>query len=216
MIQIIELISNQITVLEAIRDRDEANYTDKDAEMLGVLNLCYDLLTRTEEISSIVVKQPEEMKEPGHEEEYIRQYGITSNAFADFCFNVATKTGKVDMRELLRWFIPSYRKTSILTDIREATISDYLTYKRAMLADNYEKIINSTLNTTAMNNTYDVHFNDESDSNNKGFKISLQDAISYVDSNNGSNNSYFADYKGGTVSVVCNETGFIAYEAQVK
>jgi len=33
---------------------------------------------------------------------------------------------------------------------------------------------------------------------------------------NGTDESYFADYKGGVVSVVCNETGEMIYEENVK
>jgi len=64
--------------------------------------------------------------------------------------------------------------------------------------------------------TYDVHFNDNNDSNSKGFKMTLKEAKDYINSNNGSKNSYFADYKKGTVSVVCNETGETVYETEVK
>ena len=61
--------------------------------------------------------------------------------------------------------------------------------------------------------TYDVHFND---SNSKGFKLSIEECKDYINSNNGTNDSYFADYKGGTVSVVCNETGDVVYEENIK
>ena len=64
--------------------------------------------------------------------------------------------------------------------------------------------------------TYDVVFNDDQDSNNKGFEYSKEDAIGYIESNNGTNESYFDDYKGGTVQVVCNEDGEVVYEAEVK
>ena len=64
--------------------------------------------------------------------------------------------------------------------------------------------------------TYDVHFNDEQDSNSKGFKDSYNDCLSYIKQNNGTNNSYFGDYKGGTVSIVDNETGETVYEETVK
>ena len=64
--------------------------------------------------------------------------------------------------------------------------------------------------------TYDVHFNDENDSNNKGFECGKEDAIDYVKTNNGTNESYFEDYKGGEVSVVCNETGEQVYSETVK
>lgn len=64
--------------------------------------------------------------------------------------------------------------------------------------------------------TYDVHFNDEQDSNNKGFEMTKQEAIDYIKGYNVTNHSYFEDYKGGTVSVVCNETGETVYEEEVK
>ncbi len=64
--------------------------------------------------------------------------------------------------------------------------------------------------------TYNVHFNDSNDSNDKGFKLSFEEAKAYIESNNGTNNSYFEDYKGGMVSIVCNETGETVYEEEVK
>lgn len=64
--------------------------------------------------------------------------------------------------------------------------------------------------------TYDVHFNDSQDSSSKGFALSKEEAIDYVNSHNGINESYFHDYKGGSVSVVCNETGETVYEEEIK
>jgi hypothetical protein len=64
--------------------------------------------------------------------------------------------------------------------------------------------------------TYDVHFNDNNDSNSKGFEMTIEDANAYITSNNGTNNSYFSDYKGGSVSIVCNETEEVVYETEVK
>jgi len=63
--------------------------------------------------------------------------------------------------------------------------------------------------------TYDVVFNDETSSNGKGFKASFRYCFDYIRKNNGTNNSYFADYKKGTVSIVCNETGETVYETNV-
>lgn len=45
--------------------------------------------------------------------------------------------------------------------------------------------------------TYDVHFNDSENSNSKGFRLSIEECQEYINSNNGTNNSYFEDYKGG-------------------
>ena len=64
--------------------------------------------------------------------------------------------------------------------------------------------------------TYDVVFNNENDSNSKGFKSSIEDCKKYIELNNGSNDSYFADYKGGVVSVVCNETGETVYSEEIR
>ena len=64
--------------------------------------------------------------------------------------------------------------------------------------------------------TYDVHFNDDSNSNSKGFKQTLDFCRNYIETRNGSNESYFPDYKGGTVSIVCNETGETVFETEVK
>ena len=64
--------------------------------------------------------------------------------------------------------------------------------------------------------TYNVVFHNDQDSNDKGFSLSKEDAIAYVDLNNGTNESYFKDYKGGVVQVVCNENEEVVYETEVK
>lgn len=66
------------------------------------------------------------------------------------------------------------------------------------------------------NYTYDVHFNDEYDSNSKGMNATIEECRDYIDMYNGTDESYFEDYKGGIVSVVCNETGETVYEEVVK
>lgn len=66
-----------------------------------------------------------------------------------------------------------------------------------------------------LNQTFDIFFNDDNNSNNKGFALSLEDAKSYIKSNNGTNESYFQDYKGGTVSIVCNETEETVFETEI-
>ena len=67
-----------------------------------------------------------------------------------------------------------------------------------------------------MNKTYDVVFNDDCHSNSKGWNETLDYCIDYIKSNNGTDNSYFADYKGGVVSIVCNETDETVFDKPVK
>lgn len=66
------------------------------------------------------------------------------------------------------------------------------------------------------NCTYDVHFDDENNSNCKGWAVSFAECKDYIDAYNGTNESYFADYKGGTVSIYCNEFDETVYETEVK
>ena len=64
--------------------------------------------------------------------------------------------------------------------------------------------------------TYDVVFNDDTDSNSKGFESTFDYCKNYILAFNGSNHSYFADYKGGIVQIVCNETEEVVYEEEVR
>ncbi len=77
-------------------------------------------------------------------------------------------------------------------------------------------ILNAIEEKNATIATYDVRFNDNNDSNSKEFKMTLEEAKSYIKTNNGTNNSYFANYKGGSVSIVCNENEEVVYEEEVK
>lgn len=67
-----------------------------------------------------------------------------------------------------------------------------------------------------MTKTYDIYFNDAEKSNNEGFKMNIEEAKDYINQYNGTNDSYFADYKGGIVSIVCNETEEEVYSEEVK
>ena len=66
------------------------------------------------------------------------------------------------------------------------------------------------------NFTYDVEFDDDTDANSEGWHESYQYCKDYIESNNGTDWSYFADYKGGFVSIVCTETGDEVYCERVK
>jgi hypothetical protein len=62
---------------------------------------------------------------------------------------------------------------------------------------------------------YDVVFNDLHTTMSKGFAYSYDKAADYIDSNNGTNESYFANFKGGTASIVCNQTGVTVFQTEV-
>lgn len=68
----------------------------------------------------------------------------------------------------------------------------------------------------ATEKTYDVIFHDDLNCNDKGFDYSYEEALDYIKMYNGTNESYFEDYKGGVVTVVCNETGETVYEEEVR
>lgn len=141
----LEIISNEITILEA--ERDFGDITPEGLELLAALNLCYDLLSRTTEAQKLKVPTPPEMIEPGFDDDETPIYGVSSSQLADFAFTVATKTGTVDLRKLLREIISPFKQKHIAASvgIRANTISDYLTGKKSLTTDNYEKVINSTL-----------------------------------------------------------------------
>lgn len=64
--------------------------------------------------------------------------------------------------------------------------------------------------------TYDVYFNSETSSNNKGWKETYDYCREWIRENNGTGHSYFEDYTGGMVSIVCNETGETVFEERVR
>lgn len=62
---------------------------------------------------------------------------------------------------------------------------------------------------------YDVTFEDETDSNNKGWSETYETCQEYIKMYNGSKESYFADYKNGTVNILNTETGEIEYTEKI-
>ncbi len=64
--------------------------------------------------------------------------------------------------------------------------------------------------------TYNVVFNDDQNSNSKEMHNTYEECLQYIKNFNGSDHSYFADYKGGTVLIVCNETEEIVYSEKVR
>lgn len=67
-----------------------------------------------------------------------------------------------------------------------------------------------------MKKTYDVVFNDDNSSNEKGWKQTKGYCLDYIKAYNGTDESYFEDYKGGIVQIVCNETGEVVFEDYVR
>ena len=63
--------------------------------------------------------------------------------------------------------------------------------------------------------TYDVIFNDDNSSNRKGWHQTFEYCKNYIERNNGTNNSYFADYKGATFSSYCNEPDEEVYTYEI-
>lgn len=64
--------------------------------------------------------------------------------------------------------------------------------------------------------TYDVCFDDDNNSNGEGWHESYQYCKDYIEMTNGTNEGYFKDYKGGIVSIYCNETGEEVYSERVR
>lgn len=55
---------------------------------------------------------------------------------------------------------------------------------------------------TNKNHKFDVRFDSDTMSDRKGFKSSYEYCFDYISMYNGTNESYFEDYKGGTVSII--------------
>lgn len=142
----LETISDEITIFEA--ERDFGDITPEGLEQLAVLNLCYDLLCRTKIAQSETIHQPEKIKEPGLEDDFIPKYGVASSQLADFSFAVVTKQGSVDLRSLLReiMFRHTAKHVAEKIGVRGPTISDYFREKTGLNTDTWERIVNYCIN----------------------------------------------------------------------
>lgn len=63
---------------------------------------------------------------------------------------------------------------------------------------------------------FDVQFDDELNSVSKGFAESRKFCMDYIRMNNGRNESYFPDFKGGIVSIVNIDTGECVFQTKIK
>ena len=126
---------------------------------------------------------------------------------------IKTELGNNVIQHFLDTFKTSYSEIVLDKELNFNTvITDYELYNMHIKQVEYAK--NDILKAIP-ERTYDVIFNDDTDSNSKGFESSFDYCKNYILSFNGSNHSYFADYKGGVVQVVCNETGEVVYEEEV-
>lgn len=145
---LMQQVSDLLQQFEAQRDYGDGLSPDAQ-QFYEVLNFVYDLLSRTNIISSIQVPMPEEMKEPGFDQDKVQKYGIGGGILADTGFALATHNGKVSFREILSTLMRA--KGISMKEIAEKTgqghpnISRYLSGKRTLYADNLEKAINHTL-----------------------------------------------------------------------
>lgn len=64
-------------------------------------------------------------------------------------------------------------------------------------------------------NTYDVVFNDDCNSNRKGINGTYEECMDWIHCNRRDKSTYFGDYAGGTVSIVCNETEEEVYSESI-
>ena len=62
--------------------------------------------------------------------------------------------------------------------------------------------------------TFDVVFNDDIDSNCKGFEQDAADCYTWIQNNKNSDIN-FKDYATGTVTIVCNESGETIQEIDI-
>lgn len=67
------------------------------------------------------------------------------------------------------------------------------------------------------NHKFDVRFDSDTMSDRKGFKSSYECCIDYISMYNGTSESYFGDYKGGTVSIIdIDADEIIVYSESIK
>lgn len=66
------------------------------------------------------------------------------------------------------------------------------------------------------NHKFDVMFNNDTMSDSKGFNASYEYCKDYIEKYNGTNESYFEDYKGGIVSIYDVDTEEEVYFEEIR
>ena len=94
-------------------------------------------------------------------------------------------------------------------------------YPRLAIIENDEESDDATFGRLVFNNgevingTYDVMFNDDCDSNNVGIHGSYSECLTWIENNRNDSSTYFGDYKGGTVSIICEELEEYVYNESI-
>ena len=139
----IKAISKEIEILEGLRDFGDI--TTEQSEYLAVLNCCYELIARTAIIEAETVKSTPDMLEPGDPEIWPAYMHGVDDTVEAFVFNLITGKG-FDLRRLVKYLVfGRQQKIADEAGIRRATLSDYLTGKKQMTAQNIEKVVNYCL-----------------------------------------------------------------------
>ena len=116
--------------------------------------------------------------------------------------------------------LPFDEKDEIDVDIQEMDKEDYsnsiLANSSVAWEDMFEDDEKVVVIVVREWRSYDVVFQSDDSSNSKGFNSSFNYCKDYIRMYNGTNESYFEDYKGGTVQIVCNETEEVVYEEEVR
>ena len=143
--KIMETISE---ALNAWGYREQEETSPEERNFYAVLWVCYDLLTRTQLISSIQVPMPEEMHDEG-DPDMVNTYGITASPELDMLHSAITGDGKfpVDSKTILDNAMRRAKVTQTQLaeslGIRQATISDFLNNKHGMSSETLEASLNT-------------------------------------------------------------------------
>lgn len=142
--KIMETISEALT---AWGYREVEETTPEERNFYAVLWVCYDLLTRTELISSIQVPMPEEIHEEG-DPVMVNTYGIAASPELDMLHSAITGDGKfpVDLKTILdnamRRAHITQTELAERIGVRQATISDFLNKKHGLSSETLEAALN--------------------------------------------------------------------------
>lgn len=139
----IQAISDEITVLEAVRDYTPDDFTSENNESLNVLYMCYELLARTSVIEKLGVKTPDEMKDCDVTGDRMPKWMHSNDVFENFVFSLTTSQGEVSLRDLLYKFMTTQKDAAEIIDKRVATVNDYLKKRSSFNCDSYEAILNA-------------------------------------------------------------------------